>query len=96
VPPDVVALRRAIVHVSADPGTPSISLQQHFSTEDAPPAYSARVQSSVVFKEDELVETDRPRKITAAIAAMLTALQELRLAAEGAPMPPDEQGGGPG
>jgi hypothetical protein len=90
VPPDVVLLRRAIVHASADPGMPSISLQQHFSTEDAPPMYSARVQSSVVLKEDELVETDRPRKVAVAIFAMLTGLQGLRLAAEGAPMPPAE------
>lgn len=90
VPPDVVALRRAIVHVSADPGMPSISLQQHFSTEDAPPVYSARVQSSVVLKEDELVEADRPRKIAVAIAAMLSGLQGLHLEAEGSPMPPAE------
>jgi hypothetical protein len=90
VPPDVVVLRRAIVHASADPGMPSISLQQHFSTEDAPPMYSARVQSSVVLKEDELVETDRPPKIAVAIAAILSGLQGLRLAAEGAPLPPAE------
>jgi hypothetical protein len=90
VPPDVVVLRRAITQVSADPGLPSISLQQHFSTEDAPPMYSARVQSSVVLKEDELVEADRPRKIAVAVVEILTALQGLRLAAEGAPMPPSE------
>lgn len=88
VPPDVVLLRRAIVHVPPDPGVPSISLQQHFSTEDAPPVYSARVQSSVVLKEDELVENDRPKKIATAVAAMLSALQALRLPAEGAPLPP--------
>lgn len=88
VPPDVVLLRRAIVHLPPDPGVPSISLQQHFSTEDAPPVYSARVQSSVVLKEDELVETDRPKKIATAVAAMLSALQALRLPAEGAPLPP--------
>jgi hypothetical protein len=88
VPPDVVLLRRAIVHVPPDPGVVSISLQQHFSTEDAPPVYSARVQSSVVLKEDELVETDRPKKIATAVAAMLSALQALRLPAEGAPLPP--------
>jgi len=90
VPPDVVVLRRAITQVSADPGLPSISLQQHFSTEDAPPMYSARVQSSVVLKEDELVEADRPRRIAVAVAEILTALQGLRLPAEGAPMPPSE------
>ena len=88
VPPDVVALRRAIVHVAPDPGIPSISLQQHFSSEDAPPVYSARVQSSVVLKEDELVENDRPKKIATAAAGMLSALQALRLPAEGAPLPP--------
>lgn len=88
VPPDVVLLRRAIVHLPPDPGVPSISLQQHFSTEDAPPVYSARVQSSVVLKEDELVETDRPKKIATAVAAMLSALHALRLPAEGAPLPP--------
>jgi len=88
VPPDVVLLRRAIVHVPPDPGVVSISLQQHFSTEDAPPVYSARVQSSVVLKEDELVENDRPKKIATAVAAMLSALQALRLPAEGAPLPP--------
>ncbi len=90
VPPDVVALRRAITHVSPEPGVPSISLQQHFSTEDAPPVYSARVQSSVVLKEDELVDADHPRKIAAAVAAILSALQGLRLPAEGAPLPPAE------
>jgi hypothetical protein len=90
VPPDVVLLRRAITHVSPDPGLPSISLQQHFSSEDAPPVYSARVQSSVVLKEDELVEADRPKKIASAVAAILRALQELHLSAEGAPLPPAE------
>ncbi len=90
VPPDVVILRRAIAHVSTDSGTPSISLQQHFSSEDAPPVYSARVESSVVLKEDELVDADRPRKIAAAIAAILNGLQALRLPAEGAPLPPSE------
>lgn len=90
VPPNVVALRRAITPVSPDPGVPSISLQQHFSTEDAPPVYSARVESSVVLKEDELVDADRPRKIAAAVASILSALQGLRLPAEGAPMPPAE------
>ena len=87
VPPDVVALRRAIMPAGAEPGVPSISLQQHFSTEDAPPVYSARVQSSVVLKEDELVEEDRPRKIAHAVSALLGGLQALHLAAEGAPMP---------
>jgi hypothetical protein len=91
VPPDVVSLRRTISPVSSDPGVPSISLQQHFSTEDAAPQYSARVQSSVVLKEDELVDTDRPRKIAAAVATMLNALQSLRLPAEGAPLPLSEE-----
>ncbi len=91
VPPDVVSLRRTISPVSSDPGVPSISIQQHFSTEDAAPQYSARVQSSVVLKEDELVDTDRPRKIAAAVAAMLNALQSLRLPAEGAPLPLSEE-----
>ncbi|TMI90056.1 MAG: hypothetical protein E6H00_07625 [Bacillati bacterium ANGP1] len=91
VPPDVVGLRRAIVPVSNDPGVPSISLQQHFSTEDAPPVYSARVQSSIMLKEDELVDPDRPRKLAAAAAAILNALQGLRLPAEGAPLPPGEE-----
>jgi len=90
VPPDVTALRRAIVPAAPDPGLPSISLQQHFSTEDAPPTYSARVQSSVVLKEDELVEADRPRRIAIAVAAIMNALRSLRLPAEGAPMPPAE------
>ncbi len=90
VPPDVVILRRAIMGVSPEPGVPSISLQQHFSSEDAAPVYSARVESSVVLKEDELVEADRPRKIAAAVATILTGLQALRLSAEGAPMPPAE------
>ncbi len=90
VPPDVVRLRRAITHVSQDPGVPSISLQQHFSSEDAAPIYSARVQSSVVLKEDELVDAERPRRIAAAVAAMLNALEGLHLAAEGAPLPPGE------
>ncbi|HXX37630.1 MAG TPA: hypothetical protein VEP50_05680 [bacterium] len=91
VPPDVVLLRRAISSASADPGVPSISLQQHFSTEDAAPQYSARVQSSVVLKEDELVDAERPRKIAVAVSAMLDALQALRLAAEGAPLPLPEE-----
>ena len=91
VPPDVVGLRRAIVPVSNDPGVPSISLQQHFSTEDAPPVYSARVQSSIMLKEDELVDPDRPRKLAAAAAAILNALEGLRLPAEGAPLPPGEE-----
>ena len=91
VPPDVVGLRRAIVPVSNDPGVPSISLQQHFSTDDAPPVYSARVQSSIMLKEDELVDPDRPRKLAAAAAAILNALQGLRLPAEGAPLPPGEE-----
>ena len=91
VPPDVVGLRRAIVPVSNDPGVPSISLQQHFSTEDAAPVYSARVQSSIMLKEDELVDPDRPRKLAAAAAAILNALQGLRLPAEGAPLPPGEE-----
>jgi hypothetical protein len=69
---------------------PSISLQQHFSTEDAPPVYSARVQSSIMLKEDELVDGDRPRKISAAVAGILNALQALQLPAEGAPLPPAE------
>ena len=90
VPPDVVRLRRAITHVSQDPGVPSISLQQHFSSEDAAPIYSARVQSSVVLKEDELVDAERPRRIAAAVAAMLNALEGLHLAAEGAPLPPGD------
>ncbi|HLW60729.1 MAG TPA: hypothetical protein VKV57_12505 [bacterium] len=90
VPPDVVALRRAIVPASDDPGVPSISLQQHFSTEDAPPVYSARVQSSIMLKEDELVDGDRPRKIAGTAAGILNALQTLHLPAEGAPMPPSE------
>jgi hypothetical protein len=90
VPPDVVRLRRAITHVSQDPGVPSISLQQHFSSEDAAPIYSARVQSSVVLKEDELVDAERPRRIAAAVAAILNALEGLHLAAEGAPLPPGE------
>ncbi len=90
VPPDVVRLRRAITHVSQDPGVPSISLQQHFSSEDAAPIYSARVQSSAVLKEDELVDAERPRRIAAAVAAMLNALEGLHLAAEGAPLPPGE------
>jgi len=90
VPPDVVALRRAIMPVSSEPGVPSISLQQHFSTEDAPPVYSARVESSVILKEDELVEQDRPRKIAHAISKMLSGLQALHLAAESAPLPPAE------
>jgi len=91
VPPDVVGLRRAIVPVVNDPGVPSISLQQHFSTEDAAPVYSARVQSSIMLKEDELVDPDRPRKLAAAAAAILNALQGLRLPAEGAPLPPGEE-----
>lgn len=90
VPPDVVILRRAIQHVETDPGVPSITLQQHFSSEDAPPVYSARVESSVVLKEDELVDPDRPRKIATAVAALLTSLHALHLAAEGAPLPPVE------
>ncbi|HLN13700.1 MAG TPA: hypothetical protein VK587_10935 [bacterium] len=90
VPPDVVALRRTLTPVATDPGLPSISLLQHFSTEDAAPVYSARVESSTVLKEDELVDAERPRKIAAAVAAILNALQSLRLAAEGAPMPPGE------
>ncbi|HKV45016.1 MAG TPA: hypothetical protein VJT32_10145 [bacterium] len=90
VPPDVVALRRAIVPASDDPGVPSISLQQHFSTEDAAPVYSARVQSSIMLKEDELVDGDRPRRIAVSAAGILNALQSLHLAAEGAPMPPGE------
>jgi hypothetical protein len=89
VPPDVVVLRRAMP-VAADPGAPSISLQQHFSTEDAPPMYSARVQSSIMLKEDELVDADRPRKIAAAVSGMLNSLQTLQLPAEGAPLPADE------
>ncbi len=89
VPPDVVALRRAIPG-SSDPGVPSISLQQHFSSEDAPPVYSARVQSSVMLKEDELVDGDRPRKIASAVSGILSALQALQLPAEGSPMPPAE------
>ena len=32
VPPDVVRLRRAITHVSQDPGAPSIALQHHFAS----------------------------------------------------------------
>jgi len=90
VPPDVVALRRTLTPVATDPGLPSISLLQHFSTEDAAPVYSARVESSTVLKEDELVDAERPRKIAVAVAAILNALQSLRLAAEGAPMPPGE------
>lgn len=90
VPPDVVALRRAIMPVSPEPGVPSISLQQHFSSEDAPPVYSARVQSSVMLKEDELVDGDRPRKIAAAVSGILNALQGLHLPFEGAPLPPAE------
>ena len=90
VPPEVVGLRRAIMPVSNDPGVPSISLQQHFSTEDAPPVYSARVQSSIMLKEDELVDADRPRKISVAVAGILDALQALQLPAEGAPLPPGE------
>jgi len=89
VPPDVVALRRAIIPVSPEPGIPSISLQQHFSSEDAPPVYSARVQSNVMLKEDELVDGDRPRKIASAVSGILTALQALHLPAEGAPLPPE-------
>jgi hypothetical protein len=45
------------------------------------------VQSSVVLKEDELVEADRPRKIAQAVSALLGGLEALHLAAEGAPMP---------
>jgi hypothetical protein len=90
VPPDVVGLRRAIIPVSQEPGVPSISLQQHFSSEDAPPVYSARVQSSVMLKEDELVDGDRPRKIAAAVSGILSALQALHLSSEGAPLPPAE------
>ena len=90
VPPDVVALRRAIVPATDDPGVPSISLQQHFSTEDSAPIYSARVQSSIMLKEDELVDGDRPRKIAATAAGILNALQTLRLPSEGAPLPPAE------
>ncbi len=90
VPPDVVALRRAIIPVSPEPGIPSISLQQHFSSEDAPPVYSARVESSVMLKEDELVDGDRPRKIASAVAGILNALEALHLPAEGAPLPPAE------
>ena len=90
VPPDVVALRRAIIPVSSEPGVPSISLQQHFSSEDAPPVYSARVQSSIMLKEDELVDGDRPRKIASAVSGILSALETLHLPAEGAPMPPAE------
>jgi hypothetical protein len=90
VPPDVVALRRAIIPVASEPGVPSISLQQHFSSEDAPPVYSARVQSSIMLKEDELVDGDRPRKIASAVSGILSALETLHLPAEGAPMPPAE------
>jgi hypothetical protein len=90
VPPDVVALRRAIIPVVSEPGVPSISLQQHFSSEDAPPVYSARVQSSIMLKEDELVDGDRPRKIASAVSGILSALEALHLPAEGAPMPPAE------
>jgi hypothetical protein len=90
VPPDVVALRRAIIPVASEPGVPSISLQQHFSSEDAPPVYSARVQSSIMLKEDELVDGDRPRKIASAVSGILSALEALHLPAEGAPMPPAE------
>jgi hypothetical protein len=89
VPPDVVALRRAIMPVASD-SAPSISLQQHFSTEDAPPVYSARVESSIMLKEDELVDSDRPRKIAKAVSGMLNSLQALQLPAEGAPLPADE------
>lgn len=88
--PDVVGLRRAILPVSSDPGVPSISLQQHFSSEDAAPVYSARVQSSSMLKEDELVDGDRPRKVAAVVSGILKALQALQLPAEGAPLPPDE------
>jgi hypothetical protein len=90
VPPDVVRLRRAILPASTDPGVPSISLQQHFSSEDAPPVYSARVQSSIMLKEDELVDNDRPRKVAAVVSGMLKALQAQQLPAEGAPLPPAE------
>ena len=90
VPPDVVGLRRAIMPVASDPGVPSISLQQHFSSEDAPPVYSARVQSSVMLKEDELVDGDRPKKVASAVSGILTALQALQLPAEGSPLPPAE------
>jgi hypothetical protein len=90
VPPDVVGLRRAIIPVSTDPGVPSISLQQHFSSEDAAPVYSARVQSSIMLKEDELVDGDRPRKVALVVSGILKALQALQLPAEGAPLPPAE------
>ena len=90
VPPDVVALRRTLTPVATEPGLPSISLLQHFSTEDAAPVYSARVESSAVLKEDELVDSERPRKIASAVAAILNALQALQLAAAGAPLPPGE------
>lgn len=90
VPPDVVGLRRAIIPVSTDPGVPSISLQQHFSSEDAAPVYSARVQSSIMLKEDELVDGDRPRKVASVVSGILKALQALQLPAEGAPLPPAE------
>ena len=90
VPPDVVALRRAIIPAASDPGVPSISLLQHYSSEDAPPVYSARVQSSIMLKEDELVDGDRPRKIASAVSGILSALQALQLPAEGAPLPPAE------
>jgi hypothetical protein len=90
VPPDVVGLRRAIMPVASDTGVPSISLQQHFSTEDSPPVYSARVQSSVMLKEDELVDADRPKKYSSTISGILNALQALQLPAEGAPLPPSQ------
>jgi hypothetical protein len=90
VPPDVVALRRAIIPASPDSGVPSISLQQHFSSEDAAPVYSARVQASSMLKEDELVDGDRPRKVASVVSGILNALQALQLPAEAAPLPPAE------
>jgi len=43
-----------------------------------------------MLKEDELVDADRPRKISVAVAGILDALQALQLPAEGAPLPPAE------
>src|ERR1700730_5985415 len=90
VPPDVVALRRAIIPAASDPGVPSISLLQHYSSEDAPPVYSARVQSSIMLKEDERVDGDGRSKIASAVSGILSPLQALQLPAEGAPLPPAE------
>ena len=65
MPPDLVALRRAVSSATSDAGSWSISLEQYFSPRDPAPLYGACIQAGSLLSEDELVRVERPREVPA-------------------------------